>query len=109
MGAEVADGEDIISKQFVLNSGVVVLDSWRPQSRNGPKYVKGRCARGIGAIGLEWRGRVRASRLRADADPVWRSGIRCRVVACIGPKRFEKSREVRAHILVPIGGDREDP
>src|SRR6266852_653701 len=90
MSADVADGEDIIREQFVLDGGVVVLDSWRPQGRNGPEGVEGRSARRIGAIGLERRGRVRAARLRADADPVWRSGVGCRVVARIGPKCFER-------------------
>src|SRR5260370_12640655 len=73
MSADVADREDIIREQFVLDGGVVVLDSWRPQGRNGPERVEGRGARRIGAIGFERRGRVRAARLRADANPVGRS------------------------------------
>src|SRR2546430_16906447 len=92
MSADVADREDIIREQFVLDGGVVVLDSWRPQGRNRPECIEGRGARRIGAIGLERRGRVRAARLRAEADPVWRSGIGCRVVARVRPKCFEKSR-----------------
>src|SRR6266850_6925482 len=103
MSADVADGKNIIPEKLVLDGGVVVLDSWRPQGRNGPENAEGRCARGIGAIGLERRGRVRAARLRADANPVRRLSGRW-VVAGIGSKWFEKSREVRAHVHVPIGG-----
>ena len=92
MSADVADRKDIIREQFMLDGGVVVLDSWRPQGRNGPECVEGRGACRIGAIGLEGRGRVRASCLRADANPVGRPGVDRRVVARIGPKCFEKSR-----------------
>ena len=92
MSANVADREDIIREQFVLDGGVVVLDSWRPQRGNRPEYVEGRRARRIGAISLEGRSRIRAAWLRADANPVGRLGVDRRVVARIGRKCFEKSR-----------------
>ena len=47
MSADVADREDIIWEQFVLNGGVVVLDSWCPQVETVPNALKGGVAVGL--------------------------------------------------------------
>src|SRR2546427_311875 len=59
MSADVADRKDIILEQFVLDGGVVVLDSWRLQIRNGSENAERRRARGVRPVGLEGNGRIR--------------------------------------------------
>src|SRR5207245_8077025 len=117
MSADVADRKDIILEQFVLDGGVVVLDSWRLQIRNGSENAERRRARGVRPVGLEGNGRIRASGLRADASPVGprcaslrvqSPGVRRRVVTGVRPKGLGESCEARLTSQIRVDEARQE-